>query len=88
MTENPPIAPAIPLEKDIKATVPEATQDWAISVARGSQGELDITVSDIEAARHRIPALVAAQQTGLVLMEAGELSLEEVFVELVGGTKS
>ncbi|MES2169946.1 MAG: ABC transporter ATP-binding protein [Actinomycetota bacterium] len=63
-------------------------QDWATSVTVGAEGEIGVTVSDVEAARHRIPALIAAQQTGLVRIEAGEMGLEEVFVELVGGAKS
>jgi ABC-2 type transport system ATP-binding protein len=65
-----------------------AQRDWATSVARGSQGAIEVAVSDVEAARLQIPALVAAQGVGLVLMEAGEMSLEEVFVELVGDAKS
>jgi ABC-2 type transport system ATP-binding protein len=58
---------------------------WATSVSRGSQGELAVTVKDVDAARREIPALVARQGVGLIRMEAGELGLEEVFVELVGG---
>jgi ABC-2 type transport system ATP-binding protein len=65
-----------------------AQRDWAISVTRGSQGAIEVAVSDVEAARHQIPTLVAAQGTGLILMEAGEMGLEEVFVELVGEAKS
>lgn len=30
MTDNNKIAPAVPLEKDVKATLPEQTPDWAI----------------------------------------------------------
>ena len=62
--------------------------DWATSVTRGSHGELEVAVLDVEAARHQIPAMVTAQGTGLVLMEAGEMDLEDVFVELVEGAKS
>ncbi|MGV8897018.1 MAG: ATP-binding cassette domain-containing protein [Rhodoglobus sp.] len=64
------------------------TCSWAVSVTRGPHETIEVAVTDIEAARHQIPALVAAQRTGLVLMEAGEMGLEEVFVELVGGTRS
>ena len=32
-----------------------------------------------------IPAAVAERGVGLVRLEAGEVSLEEVFVDLVGG---
>jgi ABC-2 type transport system ATP-binding protein len=65
-----------------------AQSNWAISVTRGLQGAIEVAVSDVEAARYQIPALVAAQGTGLILMEAGEMGLEEVFVELVGEAKS
>jgi ABC-2 type transport system ATP-binding protein len=62
--------------------------DWATSVTRGAHGEIEVAVLDVEAARHQIPAMVTAQGTGLVLMEAGEMDLEDVFVELVEGAKS
>jgi ABC-2 type transport system ATP-binding protein len=61
---------------------------WAKSVSRGTQGEIEVIVSDVDAARHEIPALVAQQRTGLTRMEAGEMDLEEVFVELVDGGRS
>ncbi|MDJ0335527.1 ABC transporter ATP-binding protein [Salinibacterium sp. G-O1] len=65
-----------------------ATCAWAASAAQGSHDTIEVAVSDIEAARREIPALVASQGTGLVRMEAGEMGLEEVFVELVGGARS
>ena len=42
-------------------------------------------MTDVAAAQHEIPAMVSAQGVGLSRMEAGEMGLEEVFVELVGG---
>src|ERR1035437_1944838 len=60
-------------------------QTWAIEVARGSDGAIEITVKDVGAAQRDIPAMVAARQIGLSRMEAGEMRSEEVFVELVGG---
>jgi ABC-2 type transport system ATP-binding protein len=62
-----------------------ARTTWATSLVRGSHGSIEVTVSDVEAARREIPALVAARHTGLSRLEAGEMGLEEVFVELVGG---
>jgi ABC-2 type transport system ATP-binding protein len=62
-----------------------AARPWVKSVARGPQGRIEITVTDIAAAQHQIPAMVAARGSGLSLFEAGEMGLEEVFVELVGG---
>jgi ABC-2 type transport system ATP-binding protein len=61
---------------------------WATSITRGSQGSIEITVSDLRAAQRDIPAMVAARGSGLSLLEAGEVGLEEVFVELVGGEQS
>jgi ABC-2 type transport system ATP-binding protein len=47
-------------------------------------GALEVTVSDVAAAQRGIPAVVAALGLGLVRFEAGEMGLEDVFVELVG----
>jgi len=60
-------------------------QPWATAVVRGSNGAIEITVNDMDIARRQIPAMVAARQTGLARMEAGEMGLEEVFVDLVVG---
>ncbi len=60
-------------------------QPWASGVALGSNGAIEITVKDVGGAQHEIPAMVAARRIGLTRMEAGEMGLEEVFVELVGG---
>ncbi|TXN30592.1 ABC transporter ATP-binding protein [Lacisediminihabitans profunda] len=58
---------------------------WATAIARGALGSIEITVTDLGAAQHDIPAIVAARDSGLARLEAGEIGLEEVFVELVGG---
>jgi len=60
-------------------------QSWATAVARGSEGAIEITVADMSAAQREIPAIVAARNTGMSRMEAGEMGLEEVFVKLVEG---
>ena len=60
-------------------------QSWVSAVARGPNGAIKITVRDVEAAQQQIPAMIAARKLGLSRMEAGEMGLEEVFVELVGG---
>lgn len=62
-----------------------AQRPWAASVTRGTNGSIEVTVTDATAAQHDIPAMVAAQGIGLARLEAGEMGLEEVFVELVGG---
>ncbi len=60
-------------------------QPWASAVVRGTGGVIEITVTDLAAAQRTIPALVAVRGAGLSRLEAGEMSLEEVFVELVAG---
>jgi len=63
-------------------------QSWVTAVARGTDGSIEITVTDVAAAQREIPAMIAALRLGLSRMEAGEMGLEEVFVELVGGERS
>src|SRR5450631_163989 len=62
-------------------------QSWVSAVARGHNGAIEITVTDVGAAQQQIPAMIAAGRLGLSWMEAGEMGLEEVFVELVGGVQ-
>lgn len=62
-----------------------AAAPWAAEVHRVENGTLAITANDLDAAYVAIPAAVARRGIGLVRMEAGEVSLEEVFVDLVGG---
>ena len=62
--------------------------NWAKSITHRAQGEIEVTVSDVDTARREIPTLITRQATGLIRMEAGEMGLEEVFVELVGGPQS
>lgn len=65
-----------------------AVYDWAKSVKVDSQGVIEVTVNDLRAAQYGIPAIVTSQGTGLTRLDAGEMALEEVFVELVGGDRS
>jgi ABC-2 type transport system ATP-binding protein len=64
-----------------------AERPWASAVTRDEDGAIQVSVSDIAAARTEVPAMVAKRGLGLTRMEAGEVGLEEVFVELVGGGK-
>ena len=63
-----------------------ANASWARTVARTPDGRIEVIVSDADAARRAIPAMVAARHLALRRMDAGELDLEAVFVELVGGS--
>jgi ABC-2 type transport system ATP-binding protein len=60
-------------------------QAWASAVQRPENGTIEVTVTDTLAAKRAIPAMVAARGLALTRMEAGEMGLEEVFVQLVGG---
>jgi ABC-2 type transport system ATP-binding protein len=60
---------------------------WAAAVGRAPNGAIEVTVSDMSVAQREIPALVAARGLGLLRFEAGEVQLEEVFVDLVGGNR-
>jgi ABC-2 type transport system ATP-binding protein len=62
-------------------------QSWVTVVARGTDSSIEITVTDLDAAQREIPAMIGALRLGLSRMEAGEMGLEEVFVELVGGVR-
>ena len=61
---------------------------WSTKVQRDGNGTMQITVSDADAAKRAIPAMVAERGLALSRMEAGEMGLEEVFVQLVGGGQS
>ncbi|HEX6488750.1 MAG TPA: ABC transporter ATP-binding protein [Candidatus Dormibacteraeota bacterium] len=63
------------------------TRAWAAAATRSGAGGIEVTVADMTAAQREIPALVAARGVGLSRLEAGEVELEEVFVDLVGGDK-
>lgn len=58
---------------------------WASAVDVGDDGSIEVKVTDEDAVRRELPAMVTEAGVGLVRFESGELSLEEVFVELVAG---
>jgi ABC-2 type transport system ATP-binding protein len=64
-----------------------AARGWASAVTHSPGGVVDVTVTDATAAQREIPAIVVEHGVGLVRLEAGEMGLEEVFVELVGGDR-
>ncbi len=57
---------------------------WLTGVERTGD-RLRLAVCDLAAAEHAVPAAVAELGLGLARMEGGEVSLEEAFVDLVGG---
>jgi len=56
---------------------------WALATDLAADGTLNITASDVDAARRELPRLIADLGVGLVRLDTGEVSLEEVFVQLV-----
>jgi ABC-2 type transport system ATP-binding protein len=59
-----------------------------LRTADPSGSSLRLAVLDLAQAQRAIPEAVAGLGLGLRRFELAEASLEEVFVELVGGTKS
>jgi ABC-2 type transport system ATP-binding protein len=62
-----------------------AAASWAVSSEVSSDGSIRVIATDLEAAQRAVPAIVAARGLALRRFEGGEVSLEEVFVDLVGG---
>ncbi len=60
-----------------------ARDHWAEDVTLDGR-ELQVEVTDLEAAFRDVPALVAERRLALRRFEAAEVSLEDVFVDLVG----
>ncbi len=58
---------------------------WVAAVERPSEGRIVIAVTDVDEAQRAIPAIVAAQGVGIRRLESVEVSLEDVFVDLVEG---
>jgi ABC-2 type transport system ATP-binding protein len=61
--------------------------DWATTVGVAEDGSVEVNVSDIETARREAPRLIVELGYGLESFESGEVSLEDVFVELVGAAR-
>jgi len=73
------------LEVDGDATSLRAQLDlepWVDRI-RDADAGVEISVTDVDAARHRVPVMVADSGLGLVRFEPVEMSLEDVFVALV-----
>ena len=63
-----------------------ADEPWASAVRRDGR-ELVVEVTDLEEAYRKVPALVARLGLALRRFEADEVSLEDVFVDLVQGAR-
>ena len=69
--------------EDLAATLLE--RDWVTGAEVSSDGSVSITVTDVEEAQRAIPRIIAERQLALRRFEGGEVTLEEVFVDLVSG---
>jgi ABC-2 type transport system ATP-binding protein len=74
------------VEVDDEARLLAAIQGaaWLRAVTRQGR-EIELDVADLETAYRELPAAVAAQGLALRRLEAAEVSLEDVFVDLVEG---
>jgi len=73
----------IEVEGDPAALIRELERRaWLRSVER-DEGRLMLAVSDLKAAQRELPAAIAAADLGLKRFEGAEVSLEDMFVELV-----
>jgi len=60
---------------------------WLRAVEVAEDGGLRLATDDLEAAQRELPALVARLGLALRRLESDELSLEDVFVDLVQGER-
>jgi len=73
----------IEVEGDPAALIRELERrPWLRSIER-DEGRLTLAVSDLKAAQRELPAAIAAAELGLKRFEGAEVSLEDMFVELV-----
>jgi ABC-2 type transport system ATP-binding protein len=63
-------------------------QPWLRAVAPAESGGLVLSVDDLVAAQRALPHVLAAAGVALERLESDELSLEDVFVGLVGERRS
>lgn len=61
--------------------------DYVSDVSSGSDGGISVTLTDLSRAQREVPALVVERGLALRRFESGEVGLEEVFVDLVGGDR-
>lgn len=57
---------------------------WVSAATIAENGAIELTVDDVDAAQHEVPALVAERGLAMQRFEGGEVALEDVFVQLVG----
>ena len=75
------------VEVDDRDALADALREaaWVRGLEPGESGGLLVSVDDLEAAQREIPATIARLGLALHRLEGDELSLEDVFVDLVAG---
>ena len=78
------------IEVDDSPRLAEALEGapWLRAIEVTEDGSLRLAIDDLEAAQRELPALVARLGLSLRRLESDELSLEDVFVDLVEGDAS
>lgn len=78
----------VEVDRDSDAFAEELrARTWASAVEPASDGGLSISIADLAAAQLEIPRMVVERGLALKRLESGEIGLEEVFVDLVGGDR-
>lgn len=73
---------ALPSAEPLAAALAHAP--WVTAIEHPGRNRVVFSVSDVERASREIPSAAAAQGLGILRLEAVEVSLEDVFVDLVG----
>ncbi len=76
---------AIEVDEPQRLTAALAGAAWLRAIETAEDGGLRLATDDLEAAQRELPALVARLGLALRRLESDELSLEDVFVDLVEG---
>ena len=77
----------VEVDDPVRLAAALADLSWVSQVER-DRTTLRLTVSDLPTAEHALPAVVAETGVGLRRLEIEEVSLEEVFVDLVEERRS
>ncbi len=67
----------------VVATAGFSAAPWCLTLETLADS-LTLTVSDLETAQREIPRMLAEHDLGLVQFHAGDIGLEEVFIDLIG----
>ena len=78
---------AVEVDDPQRLTTALESAAWLRTIERAEDGSLRLATDDLETAQRELPALVARLGLALRRLESDELSLEDVFVDLVEGER-